>query len=144
MPGLPRPSRRPEPVRALHRRPVPVRGGGSGTTHPEQAAGGMSCSDLLESEIVRKRLQATMAFAHEFGSRALRCRLDVSEGKASLPAGDVVTKPRTISACAEVSYHRAWPCRALERRASVVVPASAPVPVGNGTRYFENIVFYWL
>ncbi len=37
----------------------------------------MSRSDLLESEIVRKRLQATMAFAHEFGSRVL---VDISEG----------------------------------------------------------------
>ena len=101
----------------------------------------MNCSDLLESEIVRKRLQATMAFAHEFGSRVLRCRVDVSEGKASLPAGDVVTKPRIISACAEVSYHRAWPCRAPERRASVTVPASASVSVGNGIGNFENIVF---
>ncbi len=75
----------------------------------------MSCSDLLESEIVRRRLQATMAFAHEFGSRALRGHVDVSEGKASLPAGDVVTKPQIISASAEDSYHRAWSCRALEK-----------------------------
>ena len=101
----------------------------------------MSCSDLFESEIVRRRLQATMAFAHEFGSRALRGHVDVSEGKASLPAGDAVTKPRIIGACAEVSYHRAWPCGALERRASVVVPASASVPVGNGIENFENIIF---
>ena len=75
----------------------------------------MNCSDLLESEIVRRRLQMTMAFAHEFGSRALRGRVDVAEGKTSLPAGEIVTNPRTISVCAEVSYHRAWSCRALEK-----------------------------
>ena len=101
----------------------------------------MNCSDLLESEIVRKRLQATMAFAHAFGSRVLRGRVDVSEGKASLPAGDVVTKPRIISACAEVSYHRAWLCRLLERRASMVVSARTFVPVGNGIGNFENSIF---
>ncbi len=67
----------------------------------------MSHSDLADSEIVRKILQATMAFAHEFGSRALRGRVDVTEGKESLPVGDVVTKPRIISVCAEVSYRRA-------------------------------------
>ena len=92
----------------------------------------MSRPDLLDPEIVRKRLRTTMAFAHEFGSRALRGRVDVSEGRASLPAGEIVTNPRTISACAEDSYHRAWWCRALERGASVVVPAGAPVPLGNG------------
>lgn len=64
-----------------------------------------------------------------------------AEGKASLPAREIVTNPRTISACAEDSYHRAWSCWALERRASVVVPAGAPVPVGNGIGYFASIIF---
>jgi len=101
----------------------------------------MSRSELFASEIVRKRLRTTMAFAHEFGGRALRGRVGVAEGKASLPVGEIVTNPRTISACAEDSYHGAWWCRALERGASVVVPAGAPVPVGNGIGDFEVSVF---
>lgn len=99
----------------------------------------MNCSDLLYSEIVRKRLQTAMAFAHEFGSRALRGRVDVAEGKAGLPAGEIVTSPRTISVCAEDSYHR--PAGLSKRGASVVVPAGAPVPDGNGIENFEVSIF---